>query len=40
MNYGSQKFGYERTDGNITFKTSANGRLDSYQVLVGVGYKF
>lgn len=40
MNYGSQNFGYSRTFQNVTLKTSTSSSLDSYQVLVGVGYKF
>jgi outer membrane immunogenic protein len=40
MNYGSQNFGYSRTFQNATLKTSTSSSLDSYQVLLGVGYKF
>jgi outer membrane immunogenic protein len=41
MNYGSQNFGYTRSLGNnVTLKTSTSSSLDSYQLLVGVGYKF
>tara|TARA_B110000503_G_C7091025_1_gene389434 strand:- start:275 stop:1039 length:765 start_codon:yes stop_codon:yes gene_type:complete len=40
MNYGSQDFGYTRQFEGGTLKTSSSSSLDSYQVLVGVGYKF
>lgn len=41
MNYGSQDFGYTRQlQPGVTLKTSTSSSLDSYQVLVGVGYKF